>query len=424
MFIQFFYFRCYHPTCNFSTSIQNSFLAHIGTQHQPDVQYHYQQALLEIKTEISAPEQTKIMSKSVPSQPLNQSTTACTLTLPSLTTTTTTATKSSPSISKNISKSVVQPCPVCSEKFTFEDLLVHAGNEHFAEALARDCLPTEAPFKCPNCPHYSQSHLAALRHWLIFHNMMEAYTSAYLARLSNSFQPKQSNPQWCQPVKSEFSVRNIQVHKRMECLMCDDVKVVGSTPLDLHKHLVEKHFRDRLLDLIPSIGNTIDGKPRYCCPFQGCFYEHHYKWIIAKHYGIKHRVAKQFYEEVIGVCKSKPKVESEPNQPIGPTLPVKSVPNKVQPVKMNGTNSSANQSDYQSVITLKEQLQAQSQQLYHRQLQPWQLSQKLKGYQQPRQYFASRQSADAPSQEKQLNNIPTIKQESIVDQHKGKPLKL
>lgn len=58
-------------------------------------------------------------------------------------------------------------------------------------------------------------------------------------------------------------------HKKMECLMCDDVKVVGSTPLDLHKHLVEKHFRDRLLDLIPSIGSSIGGKPRFCCPFQG-----------------------------------------------------------------------------------------------------------------------------------------------------------
>jgi hypothetical protein len=63
---------------------------------------------------------------------------------------------------------------------------------------------------------------------------------------------------------------------------------------------VEKHFRDRLLDLIPSIGSSIGGKPRYCCPYQGCFYEHHYKWIIAKHYGIKHRVAKQFYDEVTG----------------------------------------------------------------------------------------------------------------------------
>lgn len=44
--------------------------------------------------------------------------------------------------------------------------------------------------------------------------------------------------------------------RKMECLMCDDVRVVGSTPLDLHKHLAEKHFRERLIALIPSIVNT------------------------------------------------------------------------------------------------------------------------------------------------------------------------
>ena len=133
-------------------------------------------------------------------------------------------------------------------------------------------------------------------------------------------------------------------------------------------------------------------------------------------------MAKQFYEEVIGVCKSKPKLESEQNLPHGSAIPVKSVPSKVQLVKtMNGTNSSANQSDYQSVITLKEQLQAQSKQ--HRQLQAWQLSQKLKGFQQPRQYFASRQSTEAQTQEKlQTNVAPPIKLESTVDQHKSKPL--
>lgn len=38
--------------------------------------------------------------------------------------------------------------------------------------------------------------------------------------------------------------------------MCDDVRIVGSTPLDLHKHLAEKHFRERLMALIPSIVNT------------------------------------------------------------------------------------------------------------------------------------------------------------------------
>ena len=156
-----------------------------------------------------------------------------------------------------------------------------------------------------------------------------------------------------------------QFHKKMECLMCDDVRVVGSTPLDLHKHLVEKHFRDRLLDLIPSIGGSLGGKPRYCCPFQGCFYEHHYKWIIAKHYGIKHRVAKQFYDEVTGATGR------------GHFDAAKTV-TKVTP---------QDQSNFQSVIALKEQLQAQQQQLQRQLQQPWQLSLKGKAYKQPPKYF-------------------------------------
>ena len=95
--------------------------------------------------------------------------------------------------------------------------------------------------------------------------------------------------------------KNTQPAKKLQCLMCDDVKLVGVTPLDLHKHLVEKHFRERMLALIPCTGNSPEGKPKFSCPFSGCSYEHHYKWIIAKHYGVKHRVAKQFYEEVIGL---------------------------------------------------------------------------------------------------------------------------
>jgi hypothetical protein len=186
------------------------------------------------------------------------------------------------------------------------------------------------------------------------------------------------------PVNPTNGFGRNSVHKKMECLMCDDVRVVGSTPLDLHKHLVEKHFRDRLLDLIPSIGSSLGGKPRYCCPFQGCFYEHHYKWIIAKHYGIKHRVAKQFYEEVIGIGKVQPRPEVQPVLPAQQTNPpVKNVSKEPQKV------TSQDLSTFQSVIALKEQLQAQQQQ-QQRQLQPWQLSQKVKAYKQPTKYFAAK----------------------------------
>jgi hypothetical protein len=300
--------------------------------------------------------------------------------------------------------------------------------------LVEDCLPTAPPFKCPICPHFSQNHGAALRHWLIFHNMLEAYTTSHLNRLpdnslvqttaatttTTTTSLEEQNQQPSINGQNNSNINNNRgksaFHKKMECLMCDDVRIVGSTPLDLHKHLVEKHFRDRLLDLIPSIGCSIDGKPRFCCPFQGCFYEHHYKWIIAKHYGIKHRVAKQFYEEVIGVSKCKPLIDEQTTQSCVVSKVVTAATTTTHVTRV----SSANQSDYQSVITLKEQLQAQSQQLYHRQQQPWQQQQQLlqksklhsQQHQQqpPTQHFASRALPNV-DQVSENRAMPTVKEE-------------
>jgi hypothetical protein len=129
--------------------------------------------------------------------------------------------------------------------------------------------------------------------------MLDVYTALHFGRPANDIDD----------VKEEAVDADVDGHdkspRRIQCLMCDNVQTVGATPLDFHKHLVERHFRERMLAVVPSIGTTpVGGKPKFACPFPGCSYEHHYKWIIAKHYGIKHRMAKQFYEEVVGLRES------------------------------------------------------------------------------------------------------------------------
>jgi hypothetical protein len=178
--------------------------------------------------------------------------------------------------------------------------------------------------------------MSLLRHWLIFHKMMDNYTALcfgrpYSDQYSNSVKDepvpiKQENldtsGEWedgeSNPRLPSDQPPHPKAQLRIQCLMCDDVRLVGATPLEFHKHLVEKHFRERMLALIPCTGTSPEGKPKYSCPFSGCYYEHHYKWIIAKHYGVKHRMAKQFYEEVTGLRKCETLPEVPPLQEVKP----------------------------------------------------------------------------------------------------------
>ena len=100
-------------------------------------------------------------------------------------------------------------------------------------------------------------------------------------------------------------------HQGATCLMCDDVKFISGPQGEFVKHLVEVHFRERLISMIPLpppsesdilvINNEVkDATRKVRCPFPTCNYEHTYRWLVAKHYGAKHRMALTYYEEVTG----------------------------------------------------------------------------------------------------------------------------
>lgn len=44
-------------------------------------------------------------------------------------------------------------------------------------------------------------------------------------------------------------------------------------------------------------------KKVFRCPFPECGYDHTYKWLVAKHWGTKHRKAIAFYEAVTGASR-------------------------------------------------------------------------------------------------------------------------
>ena len=92
------------------------------------------------------------------------------------------------------------------------------------------------------------------------------------------------------------------------CLLCDDIPPIGQTSYDFHKHLCEAHFRDRLLLAIRQI-EVKEGEvtvKKYACPAPNCGYELPQKWVMAKHYGLKHQIAKQFYATICDLSSLPP----------------------------------------------------------------------------------------------------------------------
>ena len=97
------------------------------------------------------------------------------------------------------------------------------------------------------------------------------------------------------------------------CLLCDEIPAIGTTSYDFHKHLCEAHFRERLIAAIPvtetprepaapgvdpnlNPENTSTGMvKKYGCPFPDCDYSLPQKWVMAKHYGLKHQIAKKLF---------------------------------------------------------------------------------------------------------------------------------
>ena len=103
-----------------------------------------------------------------------------------------------------------------------------------------------------------------------------------------------------------------------QCLLCDDTPLIGQTSYDFHKHLCESHFRERLLAAIPllqvdqtnqslsanqnpassEVVQVASPQRKYGCPVPNCGYELPQRWVMAKHYGLKHQIARQLYMKI------------------------------------------------------------------------------------------------------------------------------
>ena len=93
-------------------------------------------------------------------------------------------------------------------------------------------------------------------------------------------------------------------------MLCDELPAIGATSYDFHKHLCENHFRERLLSVIQQVeikeGDTTIKK--WQCPVPNCGYQLPQKWVMAKHYGLKHQVAKQMYAKICDISALPPDV--------------------------------------------------------------------------------------------------------------------
>ena len=94
------------------------------------------------------------------------------------------------------------------------------------------------------------------------------------------------------PVKSEEPNDG-----KATCLLCDHCPVM-STKSDLLRHLVERHFKQKMYAKLVYKHNPEDNtKGAYKCPL--CDFENSNQMNTARHYGIKHRFAHKLYEDII-----------------------------------------------------------------------------------------------------------------------------
>ena len=83
------------------------------------------------------------------------------------------------------------------------------------------------------------------------------------------------------------------------CLLCDHCPLL-TTKSDLLRHLVEKHFRQKMYaKLIYRPSKEDKTKGTYKCPL--CDFENPNQLNVARHYGVRHRFVHKLYEDI--VCK-------------------------------------------------------------------------------------------------------------------------
>ena len=240
--------------------------------------------------------------------------------------------------------SLETPCAICGEKFDRSSLVHHVAETHFPDKIAG--LSREAPFKCPQCPHFAENREKLLRHFGFYHKVFDKISAdqmkieptdaidvkSELESSTGGDTPKTSDaqsdagnatPLHLPEIKDEImtevmekkpadagsnpaasavageesrSTPTLGKSVAQQCLMCDDCRFVGTSTTDFHKHLCDVHFKERLIALVQTVQGEA-GK-RYRCP--ECGYEHQYRFQIARHCGLKHLFAKKFYSEVTG----------------------------------------------------------------------------------------------------------------------------
>ena len=222
----------------------------------------------------------------------------------------------------------------------------HVAETHFPDKIKE--LSKEAPFKCPQCPHFAESREKLLRHFGFYHKVFDRVADQMKLEPADAIDVKveiesstggdtpktesdagNATPLHLPEIKDEIMTEVMEKKPEdsaavnpasnaisgdseqrstplpfgkssssgpHQCLMCDDCRTVGTSTTDFHKHLCDVHFKERLIALVQTVQNE-SGK-RYRCP--ECGYEHQYRFQIARHCGLKHSFAKKFYSEVIG----------------------------------------------------------------------------------------------------------------------------
>lgn len=130
------------------------------------------------------------------------------------------------------------------------------------------------------------------------------------------------------PSSDQIAIKPMQPIK---CLMCDDCKEIGVSNFELWRHLTDVHFKQRLSDVVQVVTQEETGKRMYRCP--ECGYEHVYKTNIAKHIGLKHRFARDYYNQAVGI-KDEELPEQSSNAEPGPQ-------NKLPPAVPPASSSSS-----------------------------------------------------------------------------------
>ena len=148
-------FKC--GICDFTNGSSLQLIIHVGVVHRMAIKYHFE--VLNIQNDWTKIDNSALVPKKVAQNPSQM-----VVKKPAI----------PPSPKPSLPK--LEKCPVCFENVTYPAVLFHVAQHHFSQLLATAKVPTEAPFKCPKCPHFTENYGGMLKHFLVFHKQLEAMT--------------------------------------------------------------------------------------------------------------------------------------------------------------------------------------------------------------------------------------------------------